>query len=1349
MPYVGNSILAMHNNNNDPSSCVIKIHHFKTRALIDTGACNSIISSKLISRLPYIKIENSNKASLHGVTGTKLNIRGTATFSFHLGSQYITQNFIVCDNIEHQVILGKDFLIKNEVEINYKTCCIVINGEKIQLDDHTFYTSMVKTAHTISLPPRSEIKCFVKARKQKSKISEKPYLISQIASGKLDDYPGIFVMEGIVNVHSTRKFPILLVNSTNARVTLKRNTFIAEIQEAGEICSIQSDILNEINQQMDPDNQSSTEQNNPLDIPAEYKIPLQNLIKKYDNIFSKSDTDLGRTTLTEMKIELEHDTPVNVYPYKIPLQKREAAENIIQDLLKAGVVRHSNSPYNAPSLILRRPNSNKYRFVNDFREINKITRPLGAPLESIDEILASLGQARFISTLDIKSAYHTIPIRESDRYKTAFSALHYHLEYNVCAFGQLNSGRAFNQFMSQVLSGIKGKYCLNWSDDCICYSQTFQAHLDHLESIFKRFQNAGIKLNLEKCKFLQPSIDYVGYTIDKNGLHPNQNKINAINEIQVPTNLKSVRGFIGVCSFFRKFIYKFSDLAEPLINLTRKNVKFHWTQECQKAFESLKQALMTEPVLAFPDLNKQFHLYTDASDIGIGSVLVQVHDGIPKPVHYFSCSLSKTQRKYPTIERECLGLVRALQHFDYLLADTPIPFIVYTDHAPLQYLLTQKKSNNRKLQTWSVILSAYNCKIQYIRGSKNLLADYFSRYAFKNTQNHVAVINTNKFDVFARPSSNSSSPSEAENINTPTLDIPGDFDIVAAQRADEAINNIINKLSDNTASETTKERFILLENVLYYISTHTTHLDLRLVIPETIRKPIIHHLHDENSHIGTEKTYNLLKQRYYWRNMFQDIADHVSRCVTCNTRQINTNKVPIQNTHIPEFCFDSIAIDTSGPYEETSQGNKYIVSVICLFSSYVEAFSVKDKTAQTIANILLSEIFPRYGMCRHLVSDNGTEYANTVMTDLLSQFNIKHIKITPYNAKANGKIERFHRIMHDLLAKHMFEKSDKEWDKYLPFVLSAIRTSTSKATGYSPHFLLYKQEPLLPIDNILKPRTIYFGDEPHKLDIQRMHIAYNIARKNILKSQEKSLKYHNRNARPNPIDVGSLVYLWNSGKDSKHASTWIPYFTVIAKNSNKSYIIKNVLNNKTRRAHIDHLKKAKVDHWEIPQPDKPIRKARLAYPLSDSDFEKSALHTDTENHADISDFESDSDNTKHRKTQTKQNTTKTPESSDSETTEQISQQYRTTRHGRKITKPKRYQNISAVHVKHAQEKSHTRNHDNHHPDTKTNIQQRGEQSISTSPDVSNKNHDQMRRAIHSQKTRILSDLLSLLEVLQK
>ena len=152
-------------------------------------------------------------------------------------------------------------------------------------------------------------------------------------------------------------------------------------------------------------------------------------------------------------------------------------------------------------------------------------------------------------------------------------------------------------------------------------------------------------------------------------------------------------------------------------------MNYHRRCFCQKAFESLKQALMTEPVLAFPDLNKQFHLYTDASDIGIGSELLQVHDGIPKPVHYFSCSLSKTQRKYPTIERVSLGLIRALQHFDYLLADTPIPFIVYTDHAPFQYFLTQRKSNNRKLQTWSVISSANNCKIHHIRCSKNILAD--------------------------------------------------------------------------------------------------------------------------------------------------------------------------------------------------------------------------------------------------------------------------------------------------------------------------------------------------------------------------------------------------------------------------------------------------------------------------------------------------------------------------------------------------------------------------------------------------------------------------------------------------
>lgn len=192
-----------------------------------------------------------------------------------------------------------------------------------------------------------------------------------------------------------------------------------------------------------------------------------------------------------------------------------------------------------------------------------------------------------------------------------------------------------------------------------------------------------------------------------------------------------------------------------------------------------------------------------------------------------------------------------------------------------------------------------------------------------------------------------------------------------------------------------------------------------------------------------------------------------------------------------------------------------------------------------------------------------------------------------------------------------------------------------------------------------------------------------------------------------PQKLVHQFFLWNSAKDNKHAINWKPYFTVIAKTSDKSYIIKNVLNNKTRRAHIDHLKKAKIDQWEIPQPDKPFRKARLAYPHTDSDFEKSTIntHTDTENQADISDFESDSHNTTHRKAYTKQNTTQTPDSSDSETTEQKSQQYRTTRHGRKITKPRRYQNISMVYTKRTQEHADTRNHDNqdnHHTDTRAN-----------------------------------------------
>ena len=232
--------------------------------------------------------------------------------------------------------------------------------------------------------------------------------------------------------------------------------------------------------------------------------------------------------------------------------------------------------------------------------------------------------------------------------------------------------------------------------------------------------------------------------------------------------------------------------CEPLINLTRKNVKFDWNDECDKAFETIKNALLNPPILAFPDPNKRFILYTDASDKAIGAVLKQEYGNIEKTVHYLSHSLSRTQQRWPIIEKDCFAIIHSIDKLNHILADTPIPFIICTDHKPLESLLNSKQKN-RKLQMWAILLSAYNYKIEFINGSRNLTADYMSRYAIRDDKHHtVNAINSDRLDLRAihSPSDADSSHLEIDRDPPPTLELPGDFDIIAAQEADPAIRKI-------------------------------------------------------------------------------------------------------------------------------------------------------------------------------------------------------------------------------------------------------------------------------------------------------------------------------------------------------------------------------------------------------------------------------------------------------------------------------------------------------------------------------------------------------------------------------
>ena len=912
-----------------------------------------------------------------------------------------------------------------------------------------------------------------------------------------------------------------------------------------------------------------------------------------------------------MKIELNDSTPVNVPPYRVPLHKREAVEKAVEDMLESGIVRPSISPYNAPVVAVKKPNSDSYRICIDFRAVNSITKPVAQPLDNIDDILASLGKAKYLTKLDLKSAYHNMCLVEEDKEKTAFSVGHQHLEFNRVPFGLVNSGAYFSQLMSIILKGIKGVFVINYLDDILVYSEDFKSHLLHLKEVFRRLRHANLRLNLSKCEFVKTSVEYLGHVIDGNGLRPSPHKVAAIQNAPPPKNVRGVRSFVGLLSYYRRYISKFSEVAEPLINLTRKNTKFIWDDDCQKSFETLKQALQKPPILVFPDITKQFILYCDASDTAVGSVLVQEHDGIEKPVYFLSHSLSQTQRRWPIIEKEAFSIIFSLQRLDFFLSEAQIKFIIRTDHKPLKYFFSARHKN-RKLQMWSVALSAYNCEIQFIEGKKNIQADYLSRYA--NTEKaSVNVINTDRMTLQGTVQENEIENSEGHDhveqdmnrdTETQNFSIPGDFDIVQAQKADTQINQIRQQLVDKTATDHILKHHTIINDTLYYISDSEIKIALRVVIPKTLQKVVLEHFHDSNSHLGIDKTFDLISQRYYWKGLFTDVSNHVAHCVTCNTRGINTNRTPLQPTDIPKFPFEKIAIDTSGPFIQSASGNKYIISVMDIFSSWVEAFPVPDKTAETAAQIILREIIPRYSCPLHILSDNGTEYRNSIFSHICKHLKIHRIHTSIYRPQSNSKIERFHRVMHDLISKHLFQTNEETaWDTYIPFVLSALRTSTNTSTKFSPHFLLYKQDPIMPLDTLLKPRTKYLGDEEHKLNLQRLHIAYTVTRDNIKRSQDKRLERENKTAKLTEFNVGDPVYLFNSGAPSKHSPRWLPYYRVVKQTGKVSYLVRDQISGKLKRVHAQHIKIAKLDKWVIPKRDNRLRKTRLACRRTESSDE--------------------------------------------------------------------------------------------------------------------------------------------------
>ena len=278
--------------------------------------------------------------------------------------------------------------------------------------------------------------------------------------------------------------------------------------------------------------------------------------------------------------------------------------------------------------------------------------------------------------------------------------------------------------MSVVLNGCHA-FAIAYFDDILIFSTSLEEHLIHLNTIFDRLRYHGLKLKLKRCSFLQTETNYLGFVIDENGIKPDQKKVEAIRALPAPTCVKEARSFVGMCSYYRRFIPNFSQIAEPIIDLTKKYAHLKWTDVHQRAFDFIKDSLTTVPLLVYSDPNASYTLYTDASDTCIGTCLTQLSDNEEKPIYYLSHKLSRSQCKWSTVEKEAFAIHFSLQKLDYYLHNAE--FVIKTDHKPLKYLL-ESPMQNRKIQLWALSMAGYNCRIEYIQGTTNTCADLLSRH---------------------------------------------------------------------------------------------------------------------------------------------------------------------------------------------------------------------------------------------------------------------------------------------------------------------------------------------------------------------------------------------------------------------------------------------------------------------------------------------------------------------------------------------------------------------------------------------------------------------------------------------
>ena len=499
------------------------------------------------------------------------------------------------------------------------------------------------------------------------------------------------------------------------------------------------------------------------------------------------------------------------------------------------------------------------------------------PLPKIDEMFAKLNRSTVFSTIDLRSGYYHIGLTRESRAKSAFVVPMGKWQFKRTPFGLSQAPAYFQMLINKVLMGC-GTFAMGYLDDIIIFSENEEDHLKHIEEIFRRLEHFDLKMKREKCSFFKRHIQYLGHIISKAGIQPLPEKLESIRKMPHQKNPKEAKQFLGLIGYYRKFVPHFADIARPLTQLTRHDTQYEWSENCQKAFNHLKELLMEHTILRYPDPQKPYTLFTDASGIGWSGVLTQEHvddKGKSKlhPVCFVSGQFKGSQLNWAALTKEAYAIYMAVRRLTFYITDADIT--IKSDHIPLQKFLT-KETLNAKVNNWAVELEQFKLKLEWIQGSKNTLADSLSRLLDIDPE----AVNTpepegQEFGSYCFQELEKAEVREVyEKIENVTVDtgmhevfLPMSCETLKKlQKADDFCRSTVQKLKKD---EILSKIFIREEGVLRRLWIDGTDSFNCIVVPKILQPSLLILAHDKSGHNGAKRTYAALKRNYYWQGNAQ------------------------------------------------------------------------------------------------------------------------------------------------------------------------------------------------------------------------------------------------------------------------------------------------------------------------------------------------------------------------------------------------------------------------------------------------------------------------------------------------